>query len=297
MKKTIYTLIAILSLTAGYSQRNISDLFFAQGVAYYNPAYSPTHELKDERASSFDTHTMLNIAPNNTGSKVTPSLTYQGFTRIKNFTVLYGVNYQAYSFVKNNEIDLGLAYSIPFKSGENHRLSFGVRGDFSFYGLKDFNAIDYVNVPKPRKLTVLPDVDFGIYYTYRQLALGVSGIHLAKSKYEPDDILLQNERNFHFIASYNFYIGNNFELKPTLFLPPMNYTDVTLAVELGIFHQVYVQYAFRLGQLRSQYNIEYRPMIRGQQFFFGLAFNHSLIYTDFNAGLRIGYNFSAPVRR
>lgn len=291
MKKIILTIASIALLNVGFAQKNVWDLFFNQGTNYYNPAYAPTHELEEENVSAVDLRTQLNIAPNNNGSPVIPSLMYQGFTKIKNFTILYNINHQYYSFTKNNELGLGLAYTIPFSQELNHRLTFGARGDFSFYGLKRFNEIDYVNVPKPRKLTVIPDVDFGIYYSYRHLELGVSGIHLAKSKYAPDDILLQNERAFHFSASYNFQIGEKFELKPMLLLPPMNYMDMTLAVEFGILHQIYVQYAFRLGELRSQYNIEYRPLINDQKFFFGLAFNHSIIYTNFNAGLRLGYCF------
>lgn len=291
MKKLLITLLSVVVLNVGFSQRNIWDLFFSQGTNYYNPAYSPTHALEEERATAFDTRTMLNIAPNNTGANVSPSLSYQAFTKIKNFTILYGVNYQSYSFTKNNEVGVGLAYSVPFNVEKNHRLNFGVRGDFSFYGLKELNDIDYVDASKTRKMTVIPDVDFGIYYTYKNLGLGISGIHLAAAKYAPDDVLLQNERNFHFSANYNFQLSENFELKPMLFLPPMNYIDMTFALEFGMFHQVYVQYAFRLGELRSQYNIDYRPLIKGRQFFFGLAFNHSLIYTNFNAGLRLGYCF------
>lgn len=284
--KNILLLFLLLGINYGWSQRNINDLFVTQGFNYYNPAYSPTNRDSNEYVSSFDTRTMLQIAPNNSKT-VIPSLTYQSFTKVDRFVFLLGINHQSYSFTANNELGLGVAYVLPFSTF--HKLSFGLRGDFGFYNLKGFNSIDYIQLEKKRKLTVLADIDFGIAYFIKGFELGISGKHLLASKFQPDDILLQNQRGLYTNLSYNFALGKNFELKPTLFLTPLHYTNLLFGLELGVFHTVYTQLAFKLNELRTQVNIEYRPKIRGNDFFFGLAYNFSQIYTDMNVGIRIGY--------
>lgn len=288
MKK--YLLLAFASLLFQapiLSQRNMDDLFFTQNSHYYNAAYAPTNRDTTEFSTAYDTHTMLKIAPNNTGKNVMPSLSYQAFSKIDNFTFVYNFNHQYQSFSSRNELGIGAIYSLNFKP--EHKLSFGLKGGFSFYNLKRFNAMEDVQIPEQKKMKLLADVDFGIHYFIKKFELGVSGKHLLASKYAPDDILFQNQRGFYTQISYNFTIGKNVELKPSLFLTPLNYSNAFIALEVGLFKKVYTQYAFRLNELRHQYNVEYRFQTPRNSFFAGLAFNHSIIYTDFNVGIRLGY--------
>jgi|GEM_PF-6139264 len=287
MKKLLYITVILFQVSAAVSQRNIDDMFFSQGTNYYNAGYSPTHKDSVEMINAYDTRTMLKIATNNTGNKVIPSLTYQAFSKLDRFVFTYNFNHQSYSYTSNNEVGLGVIYTLPFSN--IHKLSFGLRGDFSFYNLKKFNGIDYIQLPKEKRVKLLADIDFGVHYFIKKFEVGVSGKHLLASKYRPDDVLLQNQRGLYMHMSYNFSIGRYIELKPAVFITPVNYLNTFLALELGVIKKVYAQYAFRFNELRHQYNIEYRGNIRQNQFFVGLAFNHSVIYSDFNAGIRLGY--------
>jgi len=292
MKNKIYPFLLLLTVIGlplvSWSQRNIDDEFYAQNLNYYNPSFSILSRDTMNYINAYDTHTMLRIAPNNTKQVVSPELAYLAFSKINNFTFIYNINYQHLSYTSQNEIGLGAIYSLKIK--QQHQINFGLRANFGFYNLKRFNKMDYATDVKRKNLKVLADLDFGIDYVYKGLDIGISGKNLLASKYKPDEILFQNQHGLYANVSYNFDIKNKVEIKPTIFMMPLDYTNLFISLEVGLFKQFYVQYAFRLNQLRSQYNAEYHLKLRSSnEILIGLAFNHSMIYTDFNAGLRLGY--------
>lgn len=294
MVKRLFYIICLFVLGHAYSfsqSNNIDDLFFNQGHNYYNAGYAPTTTKSEEYITAFDTRTMLKIAPNNTGDKVIPSLTYQAFSKVDRLTFSYNFNHQSYSYTANNEFGLGVIYSFPFN--ENHQLSIGLRGDFSFYNLKKFNDIEFLQLEKPKKFKILADIDFGLHYSINKFELGVSGKHLLASRYAPDDILFQNQRDLYTYLSYSFKLGKRERIgfKPAIFMTPAtNLLNSFFALEFDLDEAYYFQYAFKVGQLRNQFSFEYHfDTYNDNSFFIGLAFTQSLVMTDYNIGLRFGY--------
>lgn len=285
MKKLIVYTLAFFTSIGAFAQRNLNDDFFTQSYNYYNPSHSLTNRLEGDVSSVTSLNTLIGITPNNNQSKAQLNNFFQHTSRFSNFMIMVHFVQQPYSFTTNSELALGFGYTLPI--ADNHAITFALRGDFSFYNLKKLKYESYL--PNLKKIKAMADMDLGVSYHYKGLDMGLSGKHIFAARYKPDDVLLQNQRDMYFHTGYNFRIGEKVELKPSVFLTPINYMNTLVALELGLFHQFYVQYAFRLNELRHQYVFEYRNQMEDNGFFVGLAFNHSSIYSNYNVGIRLGY--------
>ncbi|WP_024773085.1 type IX secretion system membrane protein PorP/SprF [Aquimarina macrocephali] len=93
--------------------------------------------------------------------------------QLKNIKGLFHLNYffDQYSFFNQNIISIG--YSYPLEISKNHSLSIGIR----FNGI--INTIQYdqiknINFETLQETKFHPDIDLGVYYTWKNLNIGIA---------------------------------------------------------------------------------------------------------------------------
>lgn len=226
----------MLSIKAYTQQEMMISQYMFNGL-YLNPAYCGTHDFTE--VTGLYRQQWANFA----GAPVSQILSADGAIKNKNMG-LGGI-------LTNDKIgvttktDLYGNYSYHIRTGEKGKLSFGVRGGFSYYRAMltqltvwDGNDQVFANNIKNK---FLPNAGAGIYYYTKKFYAGVSSPNLIN--YDPNTFLtlggmMQGAPNYirHFYANtgYVFEVNENLHFKPNVLVKYVNNAPVQADFNLNV---------------------------------------------------------------
>lgn len=214
MRKIFYILILISASAHGQLDAIYSQYTFNQFAI--NPAYAGSRDAINVNVIGRSQWFGLPGAPQTQTLGVhSPS---------SRFNLAWGMNISHDQYGPyNNFIGQGtIAYRLKL---ERANLHFGLRGG-AYNLLLDhaklkFREADDALDNQTRYSSIIPNVDFGLYYYSEKLYAGISVNHLTASKFQFDGLdneLYRLKHQFYFMAGYVFTLNDNVLLKPTTLL-------------------------------------------------------------------------------
>ncbi len=215
-KNTIYLLlIALLLSTTAFAQQDPQYTHYMYNMSVINPAYST------------DSPGIINIG----GLYRTQWVGAVGAPKTVNFfahspiakRVEAGISIisdEIGDVVKDNSIYVDFAYVIPVS--ETNKLSFGVKGGFTFFDA-NFNGFQYSDAtPDPSFANninkTFPNVGVGTYFFSDNYYVGFSAPNLLRTKHlEREDAISTigvEEIHYFFTGGYVFNFNDNLKFKP-----------------------------------------------------------------------------------
>lgn len=162
---------------------------------------------------------------------------------------------------------------------ENSQLSFGLSGSlFQFkadVGQSDFTDDIYDPLVSDKNTILIPDANFGVYYSTYYYYVGFSATQLLQSAIKFGDKTSSNYqmlRNYYLTGGYKFDLQNDFEIEPSVLLKTTE--NLTFQADInvkGYYRQDYwVGLSYRSsGALVTMIGLKY------DKYHFGYAFDYS----------------------
>ena len=278
LKIKIIILFCMIGLGA-YAQQDaiISQYYF--NPMYINPAY----------AGSKDVATAILIYRNQwvgiDGAPVTQTFSLQAPNKRKNM----GFGLQIYNDVvgplRTTGVIFTYAYRIPLGNG---KLAFGIQPSFSQYGLS-WNKLKTQDQVDPtffqnNEFKIVPDADFGMYYTSNTYFGGVSINHMIQNSLFITGSA-HTYRHMYFLAGGVIKINKNINLRPSALI---KYVEAApLVTEINLAALFVDKIWLGLG-------------IKGSGDFIGSKANHqatAVVEYNLSEKLRFGYSYDMDLQQ
>jgi len=251
MKKIIIYITLVLSLKTYAQQEMMISQYMFNGM-FLNPAYAGSHDFTEitglyrQQWSTFS------------GAPVSQILSADG--AIKNKNMGWGAILTNDKIGVTNKTDLYGNYSYHIKTSTNGKLSFGLRGGFSYYSamltqLTVWDANDQVFATNVRN-KFLPNAGAGIYYYTKKFYAGIASPNLFN--YDPNTFmtlgtLITGSPNYirHFYANAGYVIeaNENLHFKPSVLVKYVHNAPVETDFNLNVLinRAFWVGVSYRTG--------------------------------------------------
>jgi type IX secretion system PorP/SprF family membrane protein len=265
--KRIFTAFSLLLLgSAGYAQQDPQFSQFMFNKLAVNPAYAGSSDAICGTLLYRDQWDKFPGAPKTAALGLDAPV-----------PVLHGgVGLNLVNDIIGNEktviADLSYAYRMNLGLGN---LAIGVKaGILQKSFIAKFNPLQDNDpaIPNPGTSALVPDFGLGAYYNTKDLYFGVSSTHLAAPtlKYGTDisQIKLAMARHYYIMAGYNYYINQEFTLKPSLLIksdPTTPQIDLNLNLLYNNFIWGGVSYRYR-DAVVAMVGLEYNNLKFGYAF-------------------------------
>lgn len=283
MKRIIFIIICNVFVINLFCQNIMKQNIYYENLNYYNPATTFSSDTTYNYYTTFYTKYKFLTSTVYSEKPYDFNLSFQGRTQQNAGHYMVGYIYDGYSFFNRHSLYGGYGYKWQFKE---HFLSIGANI------ILNFDAIYWdkllVSHYRGKQLFVMPDIDFGIFYRWKGLNLGLSAKNLlALGERVNGNILLRSRRTFFTNLSYNF------QLYSATIAPYMLFSyDSEFNLDIGIFSQLFnygkIAYIFRGKEIRHVF------ILGGefpQGFSIDVAFDFSNVAQDKNLDIRLGYKF------
>jgi type IX secretion system PorP/SprF family membrane protein len=236
MKKLITYIAIVLSIKAHAQQEMMISQYMFNGL-YLNPAYAGSHNSTDV------TGLYRQQWANFSGAPVSQILSADG--AIKNKNMGWGAILTNDKIGVTTKTDLYGNYSYHIKTSENGKLSFGLRGGFSYYNamltqLTVWDANDQIFASNVKN-KFLPNAGAGVYYYSKKFYAGVSSPNLIN--YDPNTFmtlgaLMKGSPNYvrhaYATAGYVFEANENLYFKPNILVKYVGNAPVQADFNLNV---------------------------------------------------------------
>jgi len=284
MRKQLILLLACLCVTAAsYGQQLFRPGMHFSDMTYYNVAAGPLDTGVRFRNMAYFKY---KIVDNDVWTKP-PNVYLSHLGYVKRIGGFYSAGYlfDGYSFYNRHSIYVGYTYEL--KLPKTHRIAIGVRGVFNF------DVVNWNRVPQSgRKGSTFyfdPDLDVGIQYRVKGLALGFSVKNTIGTTRKVDgEELLRNQREFYANLSYAFNIKDRVVIAPYTLVYMRPGFGLDAGLYLDFWKRVNVSYMFRLTEFRHVYMAGVR-VYKGLAV--GVGIDHSQLHKDLNFDLMLSHNF------
>ena len=170
----------------------------------------------------------------------------------------------------------------------NSRITFGARAAFYLDNINEENISQDVDSSIGGSY-FSPDLDLGIQYQWKGLILAVSGKNLFKNSVNIEgEPIIQNQREFNTMLSYQFYFGEKFGIAPLVFLSQERSLKTAVGLNLSFSKKIDFSYLLRIEELRSIITLGTQV---GEKLHVGIAVDNSSILGDINTDLFIRGRF------
>lgn len=207
--------------------------------------------------------------------------------RLKTGVGFYSVGYlnDSYSFFSRQTLYGG--YTRQWTVLKRRTLSVGARAVLNLDRIRWDDWQPAVRSGTDTRLT--PDLDLGLAYQGKHLALGLSAKNLLGTtiRYE-GEALLTNQREFYLSLAYTFRLGQQVTIAPFTLVRLERGPDADLGAWVNLFHRVTLGYQFRLWELRQIGWLGINPY-KGLRL--GISYDQSLVHQDHNIDALLGYAF------
>lgn len=218
MKNRFFILILGLFAFTSYAQQDAQFTQYMYNTININPAYAGSRGV----LSVFGLHRTQWVGLD--GAPTTNSFSIN--TPIQNSNMGIGLSFINDKIGPSDENTISADISYSFKTSENFKLSFGVKGtanllniDFSkLYIYNPGDALAQYNIDNKFS----PNVGAGVYYHSNKSYLGFSipnfleTEHYDRSSTSPSNSVASESMHYHFIAGHVFELNESIKLKPAL---------------------------------------------------------------------------------
>ncbi|WP_169720078.1 type IX secretion system membrane protein PorP/SprF [Dyadobacter alkalitolerans] len=206
---------------------------------------------------------------------------------LKKLKGIYNVGYlnDTYSFFNRQAIYAGYSQQITLFG--TRTLSLGVRAVLNLDCIRWNNWQPAFRSRNSTRLT--PDIDLGLAYQGRSLAVGLSAKNLLgySVRYNGEN-LLTNQREFYLSLAYAFHLSKRVTIAPFTLIRLERGLDADIGTYVGLFRRAWLSYQFRVWELRSIYSLTVNPY-KGLRL--GISYDQSLVHRDNNIDVLVGYCF------
>ncbi len=162
------------------------------------------------------------------------------------------------------------------------QLSFGLAGSVFQFNLLD-DQIHFWDPSEPliydgstRRILIVPDASFGVYFSSYQYYMGFSAAQLFQSYLKVGSNSFDNyrlKRHYYLTGGYIFDLGSNFELEPSILFKTTEDLQYQLDVNTKLFYKqdLWIGASFRTGT-----SLIFMGGVRVNQLYFGYAFDYTL---------------------
>ncbi|TPV35505.1 type IX secretion system membrane protein PorP/SprF [Paucihalobacter ruber] len=287
MKIHIYILfwfLTLLKVTLSFGQQDPQYTQYMYNMSVINPAYATDDNEMLNFGLLYRTQWVGAVGAPSTATLFAHSKFSENFEG--GISVVHD---QIGDVVKDTNIFLDLAYVIQV--GDNTKLSFGVKGGFSFFST-NFNGFVYSDpLPDPAFAEnisqVFPNIGAGLYYFSDKFYFGFSAPNLLESKHLEDNsgIVTQGSEAIHFFTTggYVFDLNDRLKFKPAFMAKSV--IGAPLSVDLTgnvlINEAVEVGVGYRLNDgISGLFNFKISPTLR-----VGYAYDYTISNLGrFNSG-------------
>ncbi len=282
MKKILLLFLICLAFRA-QGQGDFRPSIYFGNLNFYNPASGwESKEESQEISLYFQKKWVDNIVydkPTNVFANYLGSIS-------DNNHISIGYVYDSYSFYNRNLIYTGYAKTKEFSS--NSRITFGARAAFYLDNINEENISQDVDSSIGGSY-FSPDLDLGIQYQWKGLILAVSGKNLFKNSVNIEgEPIIQNQRQFNTLLSYQFYLGEKFGIAPLVFLSQERSLRTDVGLNLSFSKKIDFSYLLRIEELRSIITLGTQV---GEKLHVGIAVDNSSLLGDINTDLFIRGRF------
>jgi len=282
MKKQILLISTLFLAALAQAQTLFRPSMHFSDMTYYNVAAGPLDTAVRFRNVAYFKH---KIVSNDVWQKpLNVYLSHLGY--VKRIGGFYSAAYMfdAYSFYGRHTLYAG--YSYELKLPKTHRIAFGVRGVFNF------DVVNWSRATQANRtgysLYFNPDLDLGIQYRVKGLALGVAAKNVIGTVRRVDgEELIRNRREFYTNLSYAFNIKNKVVIAPYTLVYMRPGFGLDAGLYLDFWKRVNLSYMFRLTEFRHVYMAGVR-VFKGVGV--GMAIDHSRLYSDINFDIMLSLN-------
>lgn len=285
MNRWIFLLIGCGQALLVRGQNSLRPNLFAQPQAlhYYNVAAGAPDSSAKSSVMLYGTHKFVD---NDAWTK--PLTVFASYIQqMQGHRGFYSAGYlnDSYSFFNRQTFYAG--YTRQVKIFGTRTLSLGLR---TVLNLDRVRWNDWQ--PPSRNGTdtrLTPDLDLGVSYQGRKLAVGLSAKNLLGYSVRFDgEKLLINQREYYLWLARTFQLSKRITIMPYTLVRLERGIDADLGLSLGLFQRVSVGYQFRIWELRNIFSLAINP---GKRLRLGITYDQSLVHRDNNADLFIAYIF------
>lgn len=273
--RLLLPILLLFSTVMIQAQNTIVTNLYFKNMNYLNPAAGIE---TDETKYQFQFYGKYKHVENELWSN-SLDLYFNHIGKIEKISGFYNISYlfDRYSYFSRQSLLAG--YTQVWNWGNHHYFNIGARGAF-FFDQVDWTKLPYIDSHDHDRFYFNPDLDLGIRYGNKKLAVGFSVKNIFSTTVCIDEQpFIKNQRFWIVDALYQFDIKEIVSITPYTAVSYERKVAFDLGVNVGYKEIVSIGYVLRALELRHIYSILGNV---GNHFHIGFAVDHSSLHSDIN---------------